>query len=434
MLYDISEKAKQEISKYCDNYEIYLEKEELLELDAQKTNLNFAKEEITIGIGIRVINNNKLGFAYTSDINQIDKTAKQAFLNSKLNEEDKYLEFASDVKTRPIKGTFDKNYKNFTLEDGSEFLENMIKLVKEEKCEVTSGGFSGGFAEELIVNSNGLCAYDKSTAYGVYIAVNAMDGEELSTSYDSIASCKFDLNGEKLTENVCKIAKDSIGGENIETQDTGVVLNYHAASGLLNNLINGLNGENVIRKRSILHDKLNEEILSTGLNIYDDNGYIGGLNSGAFDGEGTPSEKTRLVENGILKNFIFDIYNGNKAGKKSTGNGYRSPSSTPSISSSNVIFDYKDEIDINEINNGVLVTDVLGAHTTNPITGDFSVEMNNAFKIENGEIRKPIKKAMLSGNIYESLKNSIAVKSEIKQKGSFIIPKIFISKLRVVGQ
>ena len=434
MLYEISEKAKKEISAYCDNYEIYLEREELLELDAQKTNLNFAKEEITIGVGIRVINNNKLGFAYTSDINQIDKTAKQAFLNSKLNEEDKYLEFGDNIKSTPIKDTFDKDYKNFTLEEGSEFLENMITTVEDEKCEVTSGGFSAGFGEQLIINSNGLSSYDKSTGYGAYIAVNAIDNGELSTSYDSLGSCKFDLNGEELSRNVCKIAKDSIGGENIQTQDTDVILDYHGASGLLSNLINGLNGENVVRKRSILHDKLGEEILNPRLSIYDDNTYKGGLNSGAFDGEGTPAQKTTLVKNGVLENFIFDIYTGNKADTKSTGNGYRSASTTPSISSSNVIFDYTEKIDIDEIESGVLVTDVLGAHTANPITGDFSVEANNAFKIENGELTKPVKKAMISGNIYESLKNSKAVNSKIKQVGSFIIPKIFISNLRVVGQ
>jgi PmbA protein len=80
-----------------------------------------------------------------------------------------------------------------------------------------------------------------------------------------------------------------------------------------------------------------------------------------------------------------------------------------------------------------LVTDVLGAHTANPISGDFSVEANNAFIIENGEITGPVKKSMLSGNIFGSLKQSESIDSEIKQFGPFITPKILVHDLRVVG-
>ncbi|MBF4468630.1 MAG: TldD/PmbA family protein, partial [Methanobrevibacter arboriphilus] len=84
MLFEISEKAEKEISKYSDDYEIYLELEKVLQLDAQKNDLSFAKEEINIGIGIRIISENKLGFAYSSDINKIEDVAKKAYLNSKL--------------------------------------------------------------------------------------------------------------------------------------------------------------------------------------------------------------------------------------------------------------------------------------------------------------------------------------------------------------
>ena len=66
MLYELAEEAKREISKYSDNYEIYLENTELLQLDSQKTDLNFAKEEISLGIGIRVIKDGSVGFAFTS--------------------------------------------------------------------------------------------------------------------------------------------------------------------------------------------------------------------------------------------------------------------------------------------------------------------------------------------------------------------------------
>ena len=80
-----------------------------------------------------------------------------------------------------------------------------------------------------------------------------------------------------------------------------------------------------------------------------------------------------------------------------------------------------------------MVTDVLGAHTANPISGDFSVEAMNAFLIKDGEIEGPVKKAMLSGNIFEILKDVKGISGEKRQLGPFIIPQLLCSNLRVVG-
>jgi PmbA protein len=105
----------------------------------------------------------------------------------------------------------------------------------------------------------------------------------------------------------------------------------------------------------------------------------------------------------------------------------------PSVGLSNFILDFDGVSGISEVNNGVIVTDVLGAHTANPISGDFSVEAMNAFKIENGEIKHPIKKAMISGNIFQSLVVASAASAEKRKLGPFVLPKILIENLRVVG-
>ena len=153
------------------------------------------------------------------------------------------------------------------------------------------------------------------------------------------------------------------------------------------------------------------------------------------DGEGSVSEKTELIKDGTLNSFIYDIYTANKEGVKTTSNGLRgSYLTTPMISPTNLEFKFSEMKDLSEIGNGVLTTSVLGAHTANPISGDFSVEASNAFKIENGELSEPINKAMISGNIFEIMKKVEGLKSEVKQYGSFIIPKLLVHDLRVVGQ
>jgi PmbA protein len=105
----------------------------------------------------------------------------------------------------------------------------------------------------------------------------------------------------------------------------------------------------------------------------------------------------------------------------------------PAVGLSNFILEFKDIMDISDIEEGIITTDVLGAHTANPISGDFSVEANNAFKIENGEIGEPVKKAMLSGNIFNVMKTASGISGETRQIGTFVIPRILASSLRVVG-
>lgn len=435
MIYEIAEKCEKEVKKICDDYEVYVSTGKTIELDSKNDELNFAKEEITQGIGIRILKDNKMGFAFTSDLNKINQTALQALENTKLNNPDKNYAFSQEEKVNKIDKLYDKKFENLDLDETIDFLNNIITKANETKCEVTSAGFSASRGESIILNSNGVSIADKSTGFGAGLSVNIEEKGNVATAYDSVSSRFYDLDGDKLAEDVCKLAMESVDTKPVETNDYDVVLDYYAATGLLSTFLAAFNGENVQRRRSILHDKMNSEIVSSNLSITNDATLEKGMYSAKCDGEGTVSKKTNLVENGVLKSFMYDIYTANKENTTSTGNGYRnSYLSTPSVSPSNIILDFDEKIGIGEIAQGVLTTSVLGAHTANPISGDFSVEASNAFKIENGEISYPINKAMISGNIFEILKKSEGVKSEIKQYGPFILPKILVHNLRVVGQ
>lgn len=435
MLIDKIDDLKKEVGKIAKQYEIYIEKDAEISLESENNKLNFAKEEISQGIGIRVIDNNKIGFAYTTDFSNIKQTTEQALANTHLNKQDPNFEFAMPSKKINVEGIYDKNYKNLNMETSIDLLNNIIETSEQRGCDVTTAGFVANESEIAIANSNGVNSSYKKTYFGLGLSVNIIDGENISTAYDSIYSTNFsNLNGNKLSEDVCNLAINSLGGEHVETDNYDVVLDYHALTGLLSTFIQAFSSENVERGRSILKGKEETEITSKSLSLIDDSTYKGGLGSRPFDGEGTRSCKTKLIEDGILKSFLYDIYSANKANCKSTSNASRNYSTTPIVTPSNLIFNITDTIGINEIKNGVLVSSVLGAHTANPITGDFSVEANNSFKIENGEISTPIKKAMISGNIFELLKTCKKVESEIRQYGPYIIPKILVRGLKVIGQ
>ncbi|MGB9937636.1 MAG: TldD/PmbA family protein [Methanobacterium sp.] len=420
--------------KSSDYAEVYMEKENGIDIDIQNNEVKFAKEEFTYGIGIRVIIDNKMGFSYTTNTDKIKETVENAIFNAKSNIADDYFGFAEEDKYKSVKGLYDKKIESMAVENSIEFAKTMIDVVEEENCQPTSGGFSAGSYESLILNSNGVNSEDKSSVFSGFIAVNAEENGVISTSYEGDSSRSFDINPEWIAYSACDIAKKSLNGKPIETSDMDVVLDYRAASGLLGTFVNAVNADNVQRGRSIYAEKLENKVISDSISIYDDGTYEGGMNSSISDGEGTRTQKTPIIEDGVLKNFIYDIYTAKKGNTESTGNGMRgSFADMPAVGLSNFVFKFEGLTDISEINEGIIVTDVLGAHTANPISGDFSVEANNAFKIENGEIGEPIKKAMLSGNIFEVLKSASGIKGETRQIGPFIIPRILASPLRVVG-
>ena len=435
MIYEIGEKAQKKAQNICDAYEIYVEESKSIELDSKKDELNFAKEEIEKGIGIRVLKDNKLGFAFTSNLNKIEETVTQAVENTKLNEVDKSYAFSEVEKVNDVEKVYDKKFDNFDLAESVEFLENVISTALDSKCDVTGAGFSASAGKSLILNSNGVSIENVGTGFGVGLSVNLEKDGKIATAYNSESSRFFDIDGEKLAGEVCDLAKSSIDTKSIETDNYSVVLDYYAASGLLQTFIGAFDGENVRRERSILKDKMGEEIVNPKLSIINNPTLEKGMYTSKCDDEGSVSKKTALVDKGVLNSFMYDIYTGNKVGVESTSNGYRgSFLTTPMISPSNLVFEFGEMRDLSEIDNGVLTTSVLGAHTANPISGDFSVEASNAFKIENGELTDPIDKAMISGNIFEIMKKCEGLSSEIKQKGPFIIPKLLVHDLRVVGQ
>ena len=433
MIYEIADKAQKAVKNSCDAYEIYIEESKSIELDSRKEELNFAKEEIDCGVGIRVIKDNKVGFAFTSDMNKIEEAAMQSIENTKLNKVDENYAFAEVEKVPEIKKVYDKKFNDLSLDESIEFLKNTIDTTIDQGCDITGSGFSASEGRSLIINSNGVSIEDEGTGFGIGLSVTIQKDGQIATAYNSQSSRFFDLDGEKLAIEVCNLAKSSLDTKPIDTNDYDVVLDYYA--GLLQTFISAFNGENVMRGRSILKDKMGMEIANPNLTIVDNPLLENGMCTSKCDGEGSVSEKTELVKDGVLNSFIYDIYTANKQGVKTTSNGLRgSYLTTPMISPTNVEFKFDEMKDLSEIDKGVLTTSVLGAHTANPISGDFSVEASNAFKIENGELTDPINKAMISGNIFEIMKKVEGLKSEIKQYGQFIIPKLLVHDLRVVGQ
>jgi len=431
---EIAQKALDIVLNYVEEAEVFLEKEEKVDVDIQNDQVDFAKKVSSYGVGIRVIHEGKMGFAYTTDLNKLQQTAENAVFNAKCNVVDENFVLASKSQYPQVSGIYDQKIRNLDVEDTVEFAKTMINAAVEEGCQPTSGGVSSGCFNTVITNSNGVFAEDLSTAFSGFISVNIADGEGVSTAHESDSSRYLDIDPEEISRKACQIARDSRGGKSVDTRDMDVVFDYNAAAALVYTFANAFNADNVQRGRSVYADKVGEQVLVPSLNIYDDGTLKKGLMTAKSDGEGTPSQRTTLVEKGILKNFIYDLYTSKKEGVHSTGNGMRSSfADMPSVGFSNFMLDFEDLNEVSQIKDGMLVTNLLGAHTANPISGDFSVEAMNAFKIEDGELTYPVKKAMISGNVFEAFSKASATSKKTRQIGSFVVPPILVSKLRVVG-
>ena len=256
MIYEIAEKAKKEVEKNCDAYEIYVDESKIIELDSKQDELNFAKEEIETGIGIRVIKDNKIGFAFTSNLDKISETATQSIENTKLNKIDENYAFAEVEKVKDVKKVYDKKFNDIDLDESVELLKSVISQTIDSGCEVTGSGFSASAGKSLIINSNGVSIENMGTGFGISLAVTIQKEGEIATAYNSASSRFYDLDGEKLANEVCDLAKSSLNSKPVETNNYNVVLDYYAATGLLQTFINAFDGENVARGRSILKDKI----------------------------------------------------------------------------------------------------------------------------------------------------------------------------------
>lgn len=431
------ESILKKIETQVDDAEIFTEKLTSTDVDILNDTVNHTKEEEIYGIGVRIIKDKRQGFAYTTNKSRIDETIKQAIRNSKINDKDENLVMIEGgQKYSKVDGLYDKKLIDVDLESAIEFSEDLIKQTIENGCNPTSGGYGASVSEIKLLNSNGVDIEEIQTGCGASVSVNVEDGDVMSSAYYYDLSHEDNLDLYKISQKACDLALKSRSAKPTQTRNTKVVLNHTAAVSLMSTFLSALNSENTQRGRSLLADKIGEQIATESLTLTDDGTIQGAMDSSIFDAEGTPSMKTTLIKDGILESFIFDAYYAKKQGEdtKTTSNAVRDGyASVPCVGFTNLKLDFKDESSIYEIQDGIMVDSVMGAHTANPITGDFSVEVMNGFEIQNGEITTPIKKAMISGNIFQIMKDACALEGEIRQIGSCITPRILADNLRVIG-
>ncbi|AKB75379.1 TldE protein, part of TldE/TldD proteolytic complex [Methanosarcina lacustris Z-7289] len=436
-MYELARKALKLVEEAgAEEAEIYYAANHSTGVNFKKDALENAKDRFSEGLGIRAIVNGAVGFASTNFAGELENTVKIAVAEARVRENDPdWVALPSNGKYPQVSGIFDKKVEALELEECIGYAVELVKGTKEIPGTLpTSGGFTRSKSRRLILNTNGIEIEEESTGVSGFVDVITVNGDT-STAYDFAVSRSLDIDFFALGKNASELALKSRGGIKIEQQKTDVIFHPFAFSDILEEaLAPSIDADNVQKGRSGLIDKIGEEIAVPELCIYDDGLVEAGIDTSASDDEGVPSQHTTVIENGVLETYLYDNYTAGKAGVKSTGNGSRSSyTSSPGVGLRNFVIDHPQEDIIANTTSGVFVNTIIGAHTANSISGDFSVEARNAFTIKDGVLDKPVKSLMISGNVFELLKNITGAGFDVRKVGGIITPSIRVSGMSVIG-
>jgi PmbA protein len=211
------------------------------------------------------------------------------------------------------------------------------------------------------------------------------------------------------------------------------------ARSLIGSVFEAASGDSIWRSASFLAGRLEEQIAASNLTIVDDNimmlpSGMGGFGTSPFDGEGLPSRRTVVVENGVLRNYLLNTYTARKLGMKSTHNASRGLAGTPGIGCGNLYVEpgaLTPEQIIADIPAGLYVTGLMG-FGVNVVTGDYSRGATGLW-IENGQLTHAVEEVTIAGNLAEMLRNVTAIGSDLEFRGSVASPTLRIDGMTIAG-
>lgn len=402
----------------------------------KKNEVKICEEKDNTGIGIRVAfkrnNGFSLGFSYTTELNReaAERTIKQALKVASARKPDPNFKSFQEAKPHAsVNEIYDKKLVEIEPDEIIKLALNQIELAqKDKRIEVFDAYLLPQLLEIEIANSLGVQGSYKKTNFYCATQSVAKEGDSRATGFDEYSNCYYnESEALKLAENASSLAISQLHAKPVEKGKMDLIIKPYGLAQLFAYTLGREVGADLVQtQRSPFVNKLGQQVAAEIFTIHDDGLVPKACGSKVFDDEGCPAQRTTIVEKGVLKNFLHNTYTANKEGRASTGNSLRymllrtTPKHVlePSVGPSNLIVEpgtATPESLISEVKNGVITTDFLGCHTASEESGDFSVSLHCAFKIENGEIKYPVKEAMLGGNLLELLKKISVIANDVKQ-------------------
>ncbi len=443
-LMSTAEKAAETLSgNNTAGFEIYVRGSSSTSVEVKEQKLDAFEESQTWGVGIRVLlADGRMGFAYsTGSEDAVKEAAAKAFENAGNSEPD-------DGNVIPSKP--DAAYPDF-----EEYDEGALGVPEQKKIDyameveraaraydprivrIRKASASFSEAEWVILSSSGIKVSSRGTYFSCGVMAVAEEEHESQMGYEFDYKRRLgEMDYGWVGTNAARQAIGLLGAKKSPTGLYPVILENTVTSEFLGVLSASFSADALIKGRSLLAGKVGAKVCSPLINIYDDGLLPGGAGSKSFDDEGIPCRRTPLIVNGVFSGFLHNAYTAKRTGGVSTGNAVRGGfRSQPSVGSNNLYIEKgnatKDEL-ISGVSSGLMVQEVLGMHTANPISGDFSVGVSGQW-IEGGKVVYPVREAAISGNILSLFSEVETVGSDLRLVGRIGAPSILLKPLSVSG-
>lgn len=427
----------------ADQSEVYLVKSREHEIRTSKMKLEAIKQASTLGIALRVLSGKKLGLAYTSDLSDssLKLIANRAVELARVATEDEYRDFRLPPKDYPKISIFDGKFETISLEEKLELILSMEKAAFGYDKRIVGSdyvSYSDEKREVLICNSKGLRISYTESAISIGGAFVAEEDGSKQMGWDWQTERNWEkLNPTRVGVKAAERAILTLKGKPVRSGRCPVVLQPIVAIKLIAGIANAVNGESARLRKSFLWDRKGEEVASSLVTIIDDGTKEDWVGSSPADDEGSPTMAKEIIKDGVLLNFLYDLYTARRVGENTTGNARRaSHKVNPSISPTNFfLLPGKSKVQemIGEISEGLLVTGSLGFRV-NSITGDFSIGVSGRW-IQGGRLAQPVSGVTIASNMAEMLKTVDAVGDDlIPVFGGIGTPTIRLSNVTIAGE
>ncbi len=431
MLEYILDKAK----KAAEAAEVFLFTSEETPVEFEANKLKRIQGKQSQIMALRIISNGRIGYAVSSHLDEIDDLIDASLETAEFGMPAKFTFPATD--SYPEIKTYDKETESVSLERmvslGEEMLATIKKYNKDIVCEAS---VLKNFVSIQIINTSGKSTGYSKSIFSLGIEGSHIRGTDMLFVAENISSCRPPDSTKNITDSIIRQLEWAEEQAAISSKNLPVIFTPSGvASTLINPLMVAFNGKTVLECASPIGNLLGKQVFDSKFNLHDDATIDYQPSSHPFDDEGVVSRCISLIEAGIPINFMYDLQTAALAGKDSTGNGRRHggglPLPSPNafvVTSGDVLFDDM----LADLKEGLVIEYLMGANQGNILGGDFSGNVLLGYKVENGKIKGRIKDTMVSGNVYQLLKEITAIGNDSKWVGGIIkTPSLYFPNISV---
>ena len=404
------------------------------------------KESGSKSIGVRVFFGQRAASTYSSDFSPegLDRMLSSALQLARITSEDPFGGIPDASQLGQLTGDLDLYHEDVYSLPGPDRIDYARRAEKaaldfDPRIKNSEGGsFDAATGRKILANSHGFVGEYKRS-YCSVAAVPIAQSENGAMQRDYWYSVARTLKKLDPPEKVGKIAAERtlrrLGAKKVKTAQVPVVFDTMISTSILEHIFEGINGDSVYRGASFLAGKLGEKIAGDNVTVIDDGTMPGGFGTSPFDGEGIPTRRTLVIENGVLKSYLLNTYTAKKLGLQTTANASRGLAGTPGIGPGNYFLQPGQKSPkelIGEIKEGLYVTEFLG-HGANLVTGDYSRGASGLW-ISGGELAYPVEEITVAGNLKDMFFHVSEIASDLEFRGSVACPTIRIDGLTVGGE